>query len=81
MRNTILIVGGVALVGFVLGTRANRPTIKARESVRHQLVRLWNDPKARKRRERKAKELRKDAERTGKHLAKAAKRRAKDLAR
>ena len=79
MRNTILIGAGVAVVGYVLGTRANRPL--ARESVGHQLVRLWTDPKARKRRERTGKQLRKDAERTGTRLAMAAKRRAKRLGR
>ncbi|GAA2171151.1 hypothetical protein GCM10009846_04000 [Agrococcus versicolor] len=90
MRTKILIVAGIAAAGYVLGTRANRPV--ARESVRHQLVRLWNDPKARKRREQQAKQLQKDAGKTAKrlrkdagkkaeHLAKAARKRAKDLGR
>lgn len=47
MRNRLLIFAVVVLGAYALGTRA-----RARESVAHQLVRLWNDPKARRRRER-----------------------------
>lgn len=62
MRNRIIVIGLVAFLAFALGSRASRPQIKSRESVRHQLVRIWNDPKERKRRrkaaERKAKKVR-----------------------
>lgn len=55
MRNKILILGGVAFVAYVIGSRS--VTVNKGESVPHQLVRLWNDPKAKKERERKAKKL------------------------
>lgn len=52
MRNKILLVGAVAVMAYLLGSRAHRPQIKNRESVGHQLIRLWDDPKARRRRHR-----------------------------
>lgn len=52
MRNKILLIVGVAFVAYVLGSRAATVQINKGESVRHQLVRMWNDPKARKRRKR-----------------------------
>ncbi|MFJ6653496.1 hypothetical protein ACIQLJ_11935 [Microbacterium sp. NPDC091313] len=52
MRNKILLIGAVAVAAYVLGSRAHRPQIANRESVGHQLVRLWDDPKARRRRRR-----------------------------
>ncbi|MFZ8758345.1 hypothetical protein ACO03V_13085 [Microbacterium sp. HMH0099] len=81
MRNKIILVGGVALLAFIVGTRTPRVRVKERESVGHQLVRLWNDPKAKK-------ERRKNAERRAKRVAelaseqrKSAEKRAKALAR
>ena len=41
MRTRILTLIGVAVVGYVAGTRSNRPV--ARESVRHQLVRMASE--------------------------------------
>ncbi|MEN0024535.1 MAG: hypothetical protein AAGC61_14715 [Microbacterium sp.] len=64
MRNRIIVIGLVAFLAFALGSRASRPEIKNRESVRHQLVRIWNDPKERKRR-------RKAAEKTAKKVRRA----------
>jgi hypothetical protein len=55
MRNKILIIGAVAFVAFILGVRATRP--KTTESTTHQLVRLWNDPKAKRARAKMAKKL------------------------
>lgn len=54
MRNRIIVVGVIAFLAFAIGSRVTRPEIKNRESVRHQLVRIWNDPKERKRRRRAA---------------------------
>ncbi|GAA1156268.1 hypothetical protein ABTZ44_07325 [Microbacterium oxydans] len=67
MRNKILLIVGVAFVAYVFGSRAATVQINKGESVRHQLVRMWNDPKARKQR-------RKTAERAAKKAKKALKR-------
>lgn len=67
MRNKILLIVGVAFVAYVFGSRAATVQISKGESVRHQLVRMWNDPKARKQR-------RKTAERAAKKAKKALKR-------
>ncbi|WP_282846733.1 hypothetical protein [Microbacterium oxydans] len=64
MRNKILLIVGVAFVAYVFGSRAATVQINKGESVRHQLVRMWNDPKARKQR-------RKTAERAAKKAKKA----------
>ncbi|MGC0368331.1 hypothetical protein [Microbacterium sp. SLBN-111] len=61
MRNRIIAVGAVAIVAYVLGTRAARVQVKSRESVGHQLVRLWDDPRSRRRRRRAAAEAEKRA--------------------
>ncbi|KZE42525.1 hypothetical protein [Microbacterium sp. T32] len=50
MRNRIIAVGVVGVAAYVLGTRAGRVQVKSRESVGHQLVRLWDDPRSRRRR-------------------------------
>lgn len=55
MRNKMILVGAVALIAYVVGTRTSRVQVKSRESVGHQVVRLWNDPRARKRRHKAAK--------------------------
>ncbi|MFF7681924.1 hypothetical protein ACFZA2_04110 [Microbacterium sp. NPDC007973] len=55
MRNKIILIGAVALVAYVVGTRTPRVQVKKRESVGHQIVRLWDDPKARRRRHKAAK--------------------------
>ncbi|MFC7431579.1 MULTISPECIES: hypothetical protein [unclassified Agrococcus] len=81
MRTTIVVIAGVAVAGYVLGTRANRPVLEPRESLRHQVERLWNDPKTRKRRERQARQLQKDARATAKRLRKDAGRKAGRLAK
>jgi len=55
MRNKLIVIGAVALLAYVIGTRSPRVQVKSRESVGHQVVRLWNDPRARKRRRKAAK--------------------------
>jgi hypothetical protein len=54
MRNKILVIGAVAFVAYAVGTRAGRVTVNKGESVPHQLVRLWDAPRARKRRKEAA---------------------------
>lgn len=61
MRNKILLIVGVAFVAYVFGSRAATVQINKGESVRHQLVRMWNDPKARKQRGKTAERAAKKA--------------------
>ncbi|MBT9606708.1 hypothetical protein [Microbacterium sp.] len=61
MRNRIIMVGAVALVAYVLGTRAGGVKVKSRESVGHQLVRMWDDPRSRRRRRKAAAKAEKKA--------------------
>lgn len=55
MRNKIIVVGALAVFAYVAGTRTPRVQVEKRESVGHQLVRLWDDPRARRRRHKAAK--------------------------
>ena len=61
MQNKILLIGAVAFVAYILGSRAATVQIDKGESVRHQLVRMWNDPKAKKERRKKAEKAAKAA--------------------
>lgn len=55
MRNKILVLGAIAFAAYVIGSRS--VTVKKSESVPHQLVRLRDERKAKKDRERKAKKI------------------------
>lgn len=55
MRNKILVLGAIAFAAYVIGSRS--VTVKKSESVPHQLVRLRDERKAKKDRERKAKKV------------------------
>ena len=67
MRNKIILIGVALLIAYVVGTRTpRRVEVKSRESVGHQLVRLWNDPRARKRRRKAAKRAAAAAEKRAK---------------
>ncbi len=55
MRNKILVLGAIAFTAYVIGSRS--VTVKKSESVPHQLVRLRDERKAKKDRERKAKKI------------------------
>ncbi|BFM24478.1 MULTISPECIES: hypothetical protein [Microbacterium] len=68
MRNKIILIGAIAVVAYVVGARSSRVQVKNRESVGHQLVRLWDDPRARKRRHKAAKKAASAAEKRGKKL-------------
>lgn len=59
MRNRILIIGAVAFLAYILGSRAARAN--STESTSHQLVRLWNDPKARRSRGKTARKIAKNS--------------------
>ena len=59
MRNKILIIGAIAFAAYVIGSRS--VTVKKSESVPHQLVRLREERKARKDRQRAAKKIAKTA--------------------
>jgi len=61
MRDKILLIGAVAFVAYIFGSRAATVRIDKGESVRHQLVRMWNDPKAKKQRHKKAEKAAKAA--------------------
>ncbi|WP_223622862.1 hypothetical protein [Microbacterium sp. EST19A] len=61
MQNKILLIGAIAFVAYILGSRAATVQIDKGESVRHQLVRMWNDPKAKKERQKKAEKAAKAA--------------------
>lgn len=66
MRNKLIVIGAVALIAYAVGTRTPRVRVKNRESVGHQIVRLWNDPRARKRRHKAAKKAAAAAEKRAK---------------
>lgn len=78
MRNKILVIGGIALLAYVLGSRASRGTRP--ESVGHQAVRLWTDPKAKKTRRKSAAKLSKETRRRGKKLTRTTKKMSKRAA-
>ena len=57
MRNKVLIAGSIAFLSYILGSRANQARAAKTESVGHQVVRLWNEPKAKKSRKKTARKL------------------------
>jgi hypothetical protein len=70
MRNKILLVVGVAFLSYVLGSRATAPKTAPSETVGHQVVRLWNDPKARRARQKSRKKAAKAAAKKAEKLLK-----------
>ncbi len=52
MRKNLLILAIVAIAGYLVGVRSAKSRGKNYEDLRHQLERLWNDPRARKSRQR-----------------------------
>ena len=65
MRKNILIIGIIAVAAYIIGSESARSRGKNYEDLRHQLERLWNEPRARKSR----RELSRRAGRTAKHVA------------
>jgi hypothetical protein len=82
MNKNVLIVAGTALAAYVLGTRANRPTLAEHpETLRHQAERLWTDPQAKKRRAKFRKQRAKDARAAKKSLQKQTAKARKNFAK
>ena len=80
MNKNVLIVAGAAAAAYVLGTRANRPTLAEHpETLRHQAERLWTDPQAKKRRAKFRKQRAKDARAAKKALHKQTAKARKNL--
>lgn len=63
MRNRIIAIGAIILLGFWFGSRANRPVIKTSKS--ETARKIWNDPRARKARRKLREKLEQAAERHG----------------
>lgn len=61
MRNRIIVIGAIVLIGFWFGARANRPVIKTSKS--ETARRIWNDPHARRGRKKLSKKIAKAAHR------------------
>jgi len=61
MRKNILLVGVIAVAAYLVGVESGKSRGKGYEDLRHQLERLWTDPRARKSRRDLAKRLRKSA--------------------
>lgn len=81
MRNKILIIGGVAFLAYILGSRAARGRTVASESVGHQIVRLWNEPKAKRARRKNAKHLAGTVQQGARRAKKAARKKVRRLAK
>ncbi len=52
MRKNLLILVVVAVAGYLVGVESAKSRGKNYEDLRHQIERLWNDPRARKSRQR-----------------------------
>ena len=59
MRNRIIVIGAIVLIGFWFGSRANRPVIKTSKA--DTARKIWNDPRARKGRKKLGKRIAKAA--------------------
>ncbi|AZS45251.1 hypothetical protein [Microbacterium oleivorans] len=68
MRNKILILGAIAFVAYVVGSRS--VTVKKSESVPHQLVRMRDERRTKKDREKKAKKIAADVKGIAKDVRK-----------
>lgn len=61
MRNRIIVIGAIVAIAYLIGARTGRVQVKSRESVGHQLIRLWDDPRSRRRRRKAAAKAEKNA--------------------
>ena len=59
MRNRLLVIAAIVLIGFWFGSRSNRTVIK--QSKGETARKMWNDPHARKSRKKLRKKLEKVA--------------------
>jgi hypothetical protein len=62
MRNRIIVIGAIVLIGFWIGSRSNRPVVK-KTSTAETIRKAWNDPHARKQRAKLRKKIEKAASR------------------
>lgn len=69
MRTKLFVVIAIVFLAYALGSRARKGTS---ESAAHQIIRLWNEPKARRARQKRAKRLRKEARKRTERAAKLA---------
>jgi len=60
MRNRIIVIGLIALVGIWVGSRSNRPVVE-KTSTAETIRKAWNDPHARKQRAKLRKKIEKAA--------------------
>jgi len=72
MRKNILIIGIVAVAAYIVGSESARSRGKGYEDLRHQLERLWNDPRARRSRRELAKRAGKATRRVARNFGSAA---------
>lgn len=68
MGKNLLILAIVAAAGYAVGIQSAKRRGKNYEDLRHQLERLWNDPRARKSRQRLARKAGQGAERLARSL-------------
>lgn len=68
MGKNLLILTIVAVAGYAVGVQSARRRGKDYEDLRHQLERLWNDPRARKSRQRLARKTGQGAKRLARGL-------------
>lgn len=68
MRNKVVIIGAIAIVAYLFGSQARKN--KHYEDLRHQVERLWTDPKAKKSRAKKREQLAKRSRHIAKETAK-----------
>ncbi|OIH92304.1 hypothetical protein [Curtobacterium sp. MCBA15_001] len=59
MRNRLLVIAAIVLIGFWFGSRSNRTVVK--QSKGETVRKMWNDPHARKSRKKLRKRLEKAA--------------------
>lgn len=71
MRNKVILIGGIAFIAYVLGNRARQSRDKNYEDFRHQVERLWTDPRAKRSRAKKRKQLAKKGRKLAQESAKA----------
>ncbi len=61
MRKNILLLGIVAVAAYIVGAQSTKSRGKNYEDLRHQVERLWTDPRSRKSRRELAKKAGKAA--------------------
>ncbi len=68
MRKNILIIAVIAVAAYLVGSESARARGKNYEDLRHQIERLWSDPRARRSRRELAKRAGKTTRRVARNL-------------